>query len=45
MTKMFKKSINKSSRAMGLLFQTPSKTKKKLSGKTERGRAEKNKFF
>ena len=30
---------------MGLFFQTPSKTKKKLSEKNERGRAEKNKFF
>lgn len=44
-TKMFKKSINKSSRAMGWVFQTLSKTQKKLSGKTERGRAGKNKFF
>ena len=44
-TKMFKKSINKSSRAMGWVFQTLSKTPKKLSGETERGRAGKNKFF
>ena len=45
MTKMLKKSINEKSWALGSFFQTLSKTKKKLSEKTERCRAGKNMFF